>query len=205
MTKQQQAIALLILFCIASLFLRVKLTKSFFFGFLLWNLFLAIIPYLISEWMKNKKTTKIKTFIGIFIWLLFLPNAPYIITDFIHLHHLKSTLVWYDLYMLFSFAFTGLLLAIMSMDTIYDIILHQYSKKVANIIMVFFTLLTGFGIYLGRFLRLNSWYVFTNPKYVYFKITHALSQPNAWYTSLGFGFFLTLILLIFKTLKSSTK
>ena len=103
MTKQQKGIGSLILFSVVTYLLRVQLTQSFFFGFLLWNLFLAVIPYTISEVLKIKPLKKATITLSLLIWLLFLPNAPYLITDFIHLHYLKSTLIWYDLFMLFSF------------------------------------------------------------------------------------------------------
>ena len=83
------SLLILVLFCIFLWLIRISITKSLFFGFLIWNLFLAIIPYCISTIVKDKmqQSSKLKLVLTLLIWLLFLPNAPYIITYFIHLHH----------------------------------------------------------------------------------------------------------------------
>jgi len=88
-------LALNILFCILLLLLRVYITGDLFYGFLIWNLFLAAIPYFISStlsqtiWLK-KQSLVLLVVLG--VWLLFLPNAPYLITDLMHLRHAKSSL-----------------------------------------------------------------------------------------------------------------
>ena len=197
--KQQQAIGVLILFSVVTYLLRVQLTQSFFFGFLLWNLFLAAIPYIISELLKIKPLKKSVIIFCLFIWLLFLPNAPYLITDFIHLHHLKSTLIWYDLFMLFSFAFTGITLATTSIYDVYKILLTLYSKSIANQAITLISFLCGFGIYLGRFLRLNSWELFTKPFKTLQQITISLTENKAWNVTLGIGVFLMILFYSYST------
>ena len=197
--QQQQAVGALVLLSVVTYLLRVQLTQSLFFGFLLWNIFLAIIPYLISELLKIKPLKKSITLFGLFIWLLFLPNAPYLITDFIHLHHLKSTLIWYDLFMLFTFSFTGIVIALISIHDVYVIISKLYSEKIANLSIIFISLLSGFGIYLGRFLRLNSWELFTNPSKILQQITNSLTENKAWNVTLGIGVFLMILFYSYST------
>lgn len=204
-TQQQKALGLLVLFLIAIFLLRVQLTKSLFFGFLLWNIFLATVPYIISEFIKLKKLSKSKTLIGLFLWLLFLPNAPYLITDFIHLHHLKSTLVWYDLLMLFCFAFTGLLIAMISINDVYFILKKNFDEKTSKNLLVLTFFLAGYGIYLGRFLRLNSWDLFMNPSKVMYQIIHSFSENTTWFFTLGFGSFLWVSFYVFTTFKIQKK
>jgi uncharacterized membrane protein len=78
------------LFCVALLLLRVYVTGSLFYGFLVWNLFLAAIPYVISTGLSNTVWMKKQSLVLVIIlgiWLLFLPNAPYLITDLMHLRH----------------------------------------------------------------------------------------------------------------------
>jgi uncharacterized membrane protein len=182
----------------------MKITNSLFFGFLIWNLFLAFIPYGISTKLKTiniDNIPKIKLVLLLFIWLLFLPNAPYIITDFIHLHHSKSTLVWLDTFLLFTYASTGLLLTITSLNDIYKIIKIKWNLKHANYFSFFVTFLCGFGIYLGRFLRLNSWDVFTAPITVLKKGFFSFSDSKTWLITFGFGSFIYLIFRIFINLK----
>jgi len=94
---------------------RIQLTHSKFYLFLVWNLFLAGIPFAISQTLKmNTKLSSLKIvgFISFFVWLLFLPNSPYIITDLVHLHSKHSNLLWLDLFLVFVFAFNGLLLGV---------------------------------------------------------------------------------------------
>ncbi|WP_170063254.1 DUF1361 domain-containing protein [Polaribacter porphyrae] len=200
MTKIQKNLFLLILFCLVLYSIRIYITKSLFFGFLVWNLFLAVIPYFISLIVKKKfqNSSKLKLIVILFIWLLFLPNAPYIITDFIHLHHIKSTLIWLDIFLLFTFSFTGLLLAIISITDIYKIIQQKWNTKSANYFSLSATFLCGFGIYLGRFLRFNSWDVFTTPITVLKKSLLSINDPKTWYITIAFGSFLYLLLLLSK-------
>ncbi|WP_397447406.1 DUF1361 domain-containing protein [Polaribacter sp. R77954] len=141
-------------------------------GFLIWNLFLAYVPYFISSTLEKRmyKSSKLMLINLLFIWLLFLPNAPYIITDFIHLHHTTDNLVWLDIVILFTFSSTGILLSIASLAQIHKIITQKWKSKFAKYFSISATFLFGFGIYLGRFLRLNSWDVLTSPLMVLKKV-----------------------------------
>ena len=195
---------LIISFCIFLWMIRIKLTQSLFFGFLIWNLFLAFIPYLISSIIKKRKknSSKFMLILILFIWLLFLPNAPYIITDFIHLHHTKANLVWLDIFILFAFSSTGLLLAILSLSDIYKIIKQKWNSKHANYFSISATFLCGFGIYLGRFLRFNSWDVFTKPLSVLKESVLSIYDPKTWFITISFGSFLYIIFQLSRSWKA---
>ena len=200
-TKVQ--LLILIFFCLFLWIIRIQLTNSLFFGFLIWNLFLAYIPYFISSIVKKRmqESSKFKLIIVLFVWLLFLPNAPYIITDFIHLHHVKANLVWLDIFILFAFSSTGLLLAILSLSDIYKIIKQKWNLQYAKYFSILATFLCGFGIYLGRFLRFNSWDVFTSPLTILKKSVLSINDPKTWFITLSFGSFLYILFLISKSLK----
>src|SRR4051812_1223502 len=109
-----QTAALLILSSLLSLSLllcRMLLSFSLTYGFLVWNLFLAMIPYLISTWIIVKQERIRKPHIIAvltFLWLLFFPNAPYILTDLLHLRERQNIPLWYDLLLLLSFGWNGL-------------------------------------------------------------------------------------------------
>ncbi len=165
-------LSILICFCLFLVMLRIKITNSLFMGFLIWNLFLAYVPYFISSTLEKRmyKSSKLMLINLLFIWLLFLPNAPYIITDFIHLHHTTDNLVWLDIVILFTFSSTGILLSIASLAQIHKIITQKWKSKFAKYFSISATFLFGFGIYLGRFLRLNSWDVLTSPLMVLKKV-----------------------------------
>jgi uncharacterized membrane protein len=184
--------------------IRIKLAKSLFFGFLIWNLFLAYIPYFISSTIKKRmqKLSKFKLIMVLFIWLLFLPNAPYIITDFIHLQHSKGNIVWLDIFILFTFSSTGLLLAILSLSDVYKIIKQKWNLQYANYFSISATFLCGFGIYLGRFLRFNSWDVFTSPLTILKKSVLSINDPKTWFITFSFGSFLYILFLLFRRLKT---
>ena len=201
-TKTQNAIGVLIIFCIFLQLLRVQLTQEFFFSFLFWNLFLATVPYLISEKLKTiniQKTGKLKLLFFLGCWLVFLPNAPYIITDFIHLQHSISTMIWYDMFLLFSFANTGLLLAIISITDVYKIIIQKWNQKIAQKSLIATVFLCGFGIYLGRFLRFNTWDLLTSPISILKRSLLSLKESEAWFITIGFGTLLWMLFTLFKT------
>jgi uncharacterized membrane protein len=66
--------------------------------------------------------------------------------------------------------------------------------------------LCGFGVYLGRFLRYNSWEIISNPNILISDIIEILISPfqnsDAWLFTLGFGGFLIVGYWVFKNLKS---
>lgn len=131
--------------------------------YLIWNLFLAWIPYVISSCL-IKKDTSINRFIPLFIlWLLFFPNAPYLVTDILHIASRVSPLLWYDSLLFFFFGWIGLLLGILSLAHIHQYFKNHFSYVVSEIIIFAVCLISSFGIYLGRFERWNSWDVFINP------------------------------------------
>jgi len=195
---------LLISFCLFLWMIRISLTKSLFFGFLIWNLFLAYIPYFISSIIKEKmqNSSTFKLIIALFVWLIFLPNAPYIITDFIHLHHAKANLVWLDIFILFAFSSTGILLSILSLTDVYKLIKQKWNLQYANYFSISATFLCGFGIYLGRFLRFNSWDVFTNPLLILKKSFLSINDPKTWFITISFGSFLYLLFSLFKSVEN---
>ena len=115
-TEANQVLIMSSIFSMALITFRISYTGFPMFVFLVWNLFLAGIPYLISTWMGKhiQERNELVFFISFIIWLLFIPNSFYIITDLFHLHQRESVPLWYDLALLFSFAWSGLLYGIVS-------------------------------------------------------------------------------------------
>jgi uncharacterized membrane protein len=164
-----KSIILLIILAFALNILRVILFDKFSFIYILWNIFLAFIPFLISSillyYKENDKLNKTVFIIGSILWVVFIPNAPYIITDLIHIGVVRSVPVLYDSILLFTSAWVGLLLGMSSIFHMEKIFLYKYSKKITSFIIIIILLLTSFGMYLGRFFRFNSWDIFTSPIY----------------------------------------
>lgn len=98
--------------------IRFTVTGSLMHGFLIWNLFLAYIPYQLSKGianMTNQKRNAILFWLIFFVWLVFIPNSFYIITDLFHLEEGTVAPLWYDLVLIFSFAWNGIIFGILSL------------------------------------------------------------------------------------------
>lgn len=160
--------------CTVSVFfliLRVLYSGSLMYAFLVWNLFLACIPYLLSLYIYNKYLRKKDWhfyFMSI-VWLLFFPNALYIMTDFLHLQPRGNVPLWFDIVLLFSFSWNGILLGFLSLQKMQAL----FSRMYGWIIVIMSLVLASFGIYLGRYLRWNSWDALTHPLQL---LTHILDR-----------------------------
>ena len=142
--------------------IRVFLFGNKSFLYILWNVFLASIPFFISSILilninTKKDVVRPLFIIGFILWLLFLPNAPYVITDFIHLSRAH---LMYDIFFIFASAYTSLLFGLYSILNMERLLILKFSKRIVDIFIVIIIFFTSFGIYLGRFLRFNSWDLF---------------------------------------------
>jgi uncharacterized membrane protein len=143
---------------------RIIYTNDLYYVFLLWNLFLASVPLLISDRIYRKhRNYGIGIFILLLLWLLFLPNAPYIITDLVHLYHRPPVPYWFDMCLVLLSALNGLLLGFVSISQIEKIIRMYRLGRFMNIMRVLIFLAMSYGVYLGRYLRFNSWDPFIKP------------------------------------------
>lgn len=167
-------------------------TQSIQFIFLLWNLFLAGLPYLFILIAKTVfSTQKTISSLGIVLWLLFLPNSFYILTDFFHLPS-GNWPMWLNFLIIAPFAFTGFYFGICSLNIAESL---WYSSKVSQRTKKYFiplmSFLSAFGVYLGRFERFNSWDVIQNPLTLLGSVAHRFIyptlHPRTWAFTLVFG------------------
>ncbi len=148
---------------------RVFATGMDGYFFLLWNLFLAAVPYALSLFFESavRKTPAIlpQAIVIFFLWFFFFPNAPYIATDFIHLpwEYVATLRFAYDFVLIGMFAFSGLLFGLASLFRVHRALRKVLGKFRADMMVVLVLSLSGIGMYLGRFLRWNSWDMFLNP------------------------------------------
>ncbi len=192
--------------------IRVIVTGSPMYLFLIWNLFLAFVPYWISGWLiRNYTATRIniKFIIALSAWLLFIPNSFYIITDFFHLSRFRLAPKWFDLLMIFSFAWNGLIFGIISLRRV-EILFTRVRKKRFTIFMIFVVMwLCAFGIYIGRYLRFNSWDIITDPFSLGAEIINMIIQPveygYAWGMTICYAVFMTLAYVTIKKMSESFK
>ena len=199
-----------LLFSVILLMVRMKLNKSYFFLFLIWNVFLAIIPYIITMYLNTKPNlSKIKLAFWSLVWLAFLPNAPYIVTDLIHIRLGNNSFLWLDVLVVLSFALSGLLLFFMSIIDMQKLLKSKFKKLPVETVSIVIIFLCGFGVYLGRFLRYNSWEIISQPNYLFEDIVTIIISPfqhfEAWFFTLGFGTFLMIGFWMFKNLNTLEK
>lgn len=157
---------LLLSWCGALLIFRFTWTDSLNFSFLAWNLILAVVPLVAAVFFArtlDRCGPVWQRWCWFAIWLVFLPNAPYILTDFMHLHRRSAMPMWYDVALLASCAGTGLLLGYASLAEVQAAVTRRWSAPIGWILAVITLFLSGFGIYLGRFLRWNSWQIVSKP------------------------------------------
>ncbi len=144
-------------------FVRFVYTESFGFFFLLWNLFLAWLPVLFALLARRRGASKVGRWLWGGLSLLFFPNAPYLLTDLLHLGRLGMVPLWYDLIMLLTFALAGLFLGLASLYWLHDLVTRSWNWLAGWLFVLVVLGLSSFGVYIGRFLRWNSWDVFVNP------------------------------------------
>jgi uncharacterized membrane protein len=204
----EQILILCSLFSVGLMAFRIVYTGHLLFAFLVWNLFLAFIPYAISKRMSNAVIkSKWKFFLYVFVWLLFIPNAFYIITDLFHLDMNEYVPLWYDLALLLSFAWSGMLFGILSVRQMEKLFEKSFNKKFDLLFVIPVMALNGLGVYIGRYLRFNSWDVVTNPfqlvQDIVYLFIHPIRNRFDWSMIVCYTILLTLIYLTMKKLSKS--
>lgn len=188
----------LLSFTAVVLLMRMVHTRTFNFFFIPWNLVLAGIPLVFSYWISKveDKTTSWGLF---FLWLLFFPNAMYIVTDLFHLNESTNVPKWFDLLLLFSAALNGVLMGLSSLYNIEQFLKKNISVKYVPVVVFSLLLLCGYGIYLGRYMRWNSWDIFTQPFGLLMNIAHDVKHPlrktDSWMLS---GLFATWLFILYR-------
>lgn len=193
-------------FSVALVLFRIIYTHQLLFIGLIWNLFLAFLPFFLSNWIYRNVYVKSKWsfVISIFIWLLLIPNAFYIITDLFHLKAKDNCPLWYDLALLYSFAWNGLLFGILSVRQMEKMFNLVFNKNYLLLFIAPVMFLNSLGIYIGRFLRFNSWDVISNPilltKDIYYLIFHPFRNRLDWGMIICYAALMTIIYISLKKL-----
>ena len=181
--------------------LRMWATQNADFIFMTWNLFLAWVPLLFIKWVSVRENAKpapaLLLLIYLTIWLLFFPNAPYLITDLKHLKSVPDQLLWYDALMIFTFALSGFLTGLYSIRIVHRLLTNRYNQYFAWLSIAAAMFLSGFGIFLGRYGRWNSWDIVTHPKALAKGIFHSMQDPFAIKHTFTFSFVLMLMYFAF--------
>lgn len=139
---------------------------------IVWNVFLALLPFLFTTlfftaYAHKKVWGMLLSFI---CWLLLFPNVPYLITDFIHISpltfyllqengsfYVRELLPWLELLHLSSGIFLGIWSGYRSLHLLHVFAKEKMKTATCWLLVGVLCLVSSYGVYLGRFLRLNSW------------------------------------------------
>jgi len=183
---------------------RIAHTGTYYYSNLVWNLFLAWIPFVLAVYAYDgyrKGLGRVQLLAAGGLWLLFFPNALYIVTDFKWLREWGGAPIWYDVLLVSAAALCGLLLGFASLS-LFQGLVRRATGSVLAWAFAFATLgLGAFGVYLGRFARWNSWDVFTRPGHLAQALLTGFAHPEDHPRALGgmvlFTVFLATSYLVF--------
>jgi uncharacterized membrane protein len=172
---------------------------------LVWNLFLAWIPFMLAYFAHLVSWRRATLYLIIpliaFLWLIFFPNAPYMLTDLQDLSRRTfDAPLWYDVIIVVWCSWTGMLLGVISLYLMQDIIIRRFGHLTGWIFVFVISGMSSFGIYIGRFVRLNSWDILQNPTEAAQVILGIVIDPSmrlAAFTALYTVFFMFVFLLLY--------
>jgi uncharacterized membrane protein len=161
--------------------------------FLIWNIFLAAIPFGIVYLIDHKLIkSKVSIIIALVFWLFFFPNAIYIITDLIYVDvdfyvlasigytpaiYVQDIPSYMALFHIYLGSIIGLIYGFKSINVLYNLSKATVLYKYRDILVVTVFFLSGFAIYIGRFFRYNSWEFFK-----VFRIITDFISTLSWFT-----------------------
>ena len=178
--------------CVAMVIARILWTGNVRCSFLVWNLFLAWLPLVFAVLAADeyqRASGRSWRFLGLAgAWLAFFPNAPYICTDLIHVTTRYYGHFWVDLTLILLCAVTGLVLGFVSLYLMQSVVERMVGRLFSWLFIVAVAGLSGFGIFLGRVMRFNSWDVLFRPMQLYRGIGNWAADPLANANALVFAF-----------------
>jgi uncharacterized membrane protein len=172
--------------------------------FLLWNLALAWVPFVVALALDDVRTTPLSLQLPLLaIWFAFFPNAPYLVTDLIHIDPANRTAVGIlgDA-ALVSVAPVGLALGFSSLMLVERAVRERFGGRTALAVAVLSLVAASLGIYLGRVVRLNSWDLLTRPRLVgrvlHQLVLDPLAHPLAVFATIALAATLSVLYLRFR-------
>ena len=166
----------------AALFaIRVVLTGTFHFWYLLWNLMLAWVSLVIIKLLIDRlRTSRWMCWQNISLttlWLIFLPNTWYVLTDFVHVSTNGEINQLFDIVLVGVLTICGFILGFTSLYLMHKQLLQRLSGRASGLIVTAIIFISSFGIYIGRDLRWNSWDVVTNPSGIIINVSDKVIDP----------------------------
>jgi uncharacterized membrane protein len=191
--------------CILLVLARVAYSSTGRHAGLIWNLFLAWIPFMLAYFAHAVSWRRAALYFVIpfiaFLWFIFFPNAPYMLTDLQDLsRRAVGAPLWYDVIIVVWCSWTGMLLGLVSLYLMQDIVVRSFGRVVGWVFVFVISALSSFGMYIGRFVRLNSWDILQDPAETAQEVLGIVVDPSmrlAAFTLLYTGFFLFVFLLLY--------
>lgn len=147
---------------------------------IVWNLLLAWVPLVLSVVLEagwRRRWPLPATAAVAAAWLLFFPNAPYLVTEVVQLAPREGVPLWLDALILFSLGVAGLLVGFASLELVRTLVTVVAGRLAGWALTLVVLAATGFGIYLGRFSRYNSWDVLSRPRRILYDVRSAAAEP----------------------------
>jgi uncharacterized membrane protein len=193
------ALGLMYALCVLMYLARVHNSGEWTYFFVPGNLMLAWMPLIFASasLLLSDRQTPLRMWLAgasAVMWLLFLPNAPYVVTDLQHYEDSPLIAGWYDGLMLGAFVATGVLLGLVSLYVMHGVIARTVGAAASWLFVFAVMPLCGFGIYVGRELRWNSWDAIVAPGKLLGDLTTVAADPlmrsEALAMTIGFAAFL---------------
>ena len=194
--------------CVGLVATRVIMDHNLRFAFLGWNLFLAWLPLIFAlllcdQHVRGGQRRWRLAGWGL-TWLLFFPNAPYIFTDLKHLNSQFFPHYWTNMMLILSCALTGLMLGFVSLYIVQSVVADRYGRGMGWLLVAGVAGLSGVGVFIGRFLRFNTWDLVWRPVSLVQRTGGWFSNPfadaEAYEFSLLFAVFIFIAYLMFHAL-----
>ncbi|HCF62528.1 MAG TPA: DUF1361 domain-containing protein [Myxococcales bacterium] len=160
--------------------IRILASGTSGFAFMPWNVTLAFVPYSLSLFAAALERSHARPWPLLAtgaLALLFLPNSFYVATDLVHFRARGDMPAWFDIGLLSMAAGTGWFLGLLSLRIWKRLLTGLLGAFGAWAAVLLGGLLCGYGIYLGRFLRWNSWDVLSAPRALFADIAGHLVPP----------------------------
>lgn len=164
-------------------------------AYLVWNLFLAWVPLGWALLVRCWERTPWRAAGAGAGWLLFFPNAPYLVTDLVHLRPQSPVPLWADILLLQYFIWLALMLGFASLLEMQALLRRRLGHRASWGFVVGALALAGFGVYLGRFERWNSWDVLISPVSIWLDVWRVATQPWAHARAVAFSGLCFVVLL----------
>ncbi|WGI19389.1 DUF1361 domain-containing protein [Latilactobacillus sakei] len=190
----------LMIHAIILLFFALILLYQSRFAFLIWNIILALVPFDLGLLCRLFKTSRWRYLIAA-IWLLFFPNALYMITDFSHLSSigigLSTAFQFVEYAILSGGIFIGVTLGLTSLFILYPLFIPNHQHLINQTVTFgILSVCSSVAIYIGRFLRINSWDVFYQLHTTISSIFSILNQSDFWIFVIAFSVLQLIMMLM---------